>query len=280
MQDKKVINTFAITTKQGVIRNINHSTIMQPKTQFSGNPMNWFDDNKLLKKKENGGLRNMEFAKIYDAKINEELKKYEKLQWEMYYRTLLPERMQQFEQEYIGNSKDKEQAMKQHKAELMAKHAGRIQRLLNQKRERLTVECLGELIDRLETAQYEADQKDNEFNPEDYEELPVDEQRDSSCEDEVPTLASEIIADQDAEIKKLKEELLKARNDAKAFEENWQYVLDQRELLRAQLDIITFTLKFYDFGCLENVQNVVRAMYELQPPKEEDEQEGEHNEKV
>ena len=28
----------------------------------------------------------MEFAKIYDAKINEELKKYEKLQWEMYYR--------------------------------------------------------------------------------------------------------------------------------------------------------------------------------------------------
>lgn len=222
----------------------------------------------------------MEFAKIYDTKINEELKKYETLQWEMYYRTLLPERMQQFEQEYIGNSKDKEQAMKQHKAELMAKHAGRIQRLLNQKRERLTVECLGELIDRLETAQHEADQKDNEFNPEDYEELPVDEQRDSSCEDEAPTLASEIIADQDAEIKKLKEELLKARNDAKAFEEDWQYVLDQRELLRAQLDIITFTLKFYDFGCLENVQNVVRAMYELQPPKEEDEQEGEHNEKV
>lgn len=222
----------------------------------------------------------MEFAKIYDAKINEELKKYEKLQWEMYYRTLLPERMQQFEQEYTGTPEDKEQAMKQHEAELMAKHAGRIQRLLNQKRERLTVECLGELIDRLETAQYEAAQKDNEFNPEDYEELPVDEQRDSSCEDEAPTLASEIIADQDAEIKKLKEELLKARNDAKAFEEDWQYVLDQRELLRAQLDIITFTLKFYDFGCLENVQNIVRAMYELQPPKEEDEQEGEYNEKV
>ena len=211
MQDKKVINTFAITTKQGVIRNINHSTIMQPKTQFSGNPMNWFDDNKLLKKKENGGLRNMEFAKIYDAKINEELKKYEKLQWEMYYRTLLPERMQQFEQEYIGNSKDKEQAMKQHKAELMAKHAGRIQRLLNQKRERLTVECLGELIDRLETAEYEADQKDNEFNPEDYEELPVDET--SSCEDEASTLASEIIADQEAEIEKLKEELRRRKTE-------------------------------------------------------------------
>lgn len=148
----------------------------------------------------------MEFAKIYDAKINEELKKYEKLQWEMYYRTLLPERMQQFEQEYTGKPEDKEQAMRQHEAELMAKHTGRIQRLLNQKREKLTVECLGELIDHLETAQHEADQKDNEFNPEDYEELPVEEQRDSSCEGK-QTLASEIIADQSAEIEKLKAEL-------------------------------------------------------------------------
>lgn len=153
----------------------------------------------------------MEFAKIYDAKINEELKKYEKLQWEMYYRTLLPERMQQFEQAYTGRPEDKEQAMKQHKAELIAKHTGRIQRLLNQKREKLTVECLEELIDRLETAQHEADQKDNEFNPEDYEELPVDET--SSCEDEAPTLVSEIIADQQKEIEKLKTELQKLKSE-------------------------------------------------------------------
>lgn len=55
MQDKKVINTFAITTKQGVIRNITHSAIMQPKIQFGVNPMNWFDDNKLLKKKKMEG---------------------------------------------------------------------------------------------------------------------------------------------------------------------------------------------------------------------------------
>lgn len=55
MQDKKAINIFAITTKQGIIRNITHSTIMQPEIQFSGNPMNWFDDNKLLKKKKMEG---------------------------------------------------------------------------------------------------------------------------------------------------------------------------------------------------------------------------------
>lgn len=220
----------------------------------------------------------MEFAKIYDAKINKELKEYEKLQWEMYYRTLLPERMQQFEQEYTGTPEDKEQAMKQHEAELMAKHAGRIQRLLNQKRERLTVECLGELIDRLETAQHEADQKDNEFNPEDYEELPVDET--SSCEDEAPTLASEIIADQDAEIKKLKEELWKARNGVKAFEDDWEFCSQQKSILMLQIDIINFALKIFDYKCLKKVLSFVKAAYNQQPPEKDDAQEGEHNEKV
>lgn len=191
----------------------------------------------------------MEFAKIYDTKINEELKKYETLQWEMYYRTLLPEHMQQFEQEYIGNSKDKEQAMKQHKAELMAKHAGRIQRLLNQKRERLTVECLGELIDRLETAQHEADQENNEFNPEDYEELPVDEQRDSSCEDEVPTLASEIIADQQKEIEKLKTELqkLKSENLDEIDRDKERAMFETGDCINKLKFLIDNFMKHYDF---------------------------------
>ena len=52
MQDRKVLNTFAVTAEQGIIRNIGSSTIMQPKVQFSGNSMNWFDDNKLLKKEK------------------------------------------------------------------------------------------------------------------------------------------------------------------------------------------------------------------------------------
>ena len=213
----------------------------------------------------------MEFAKIYDTKINEELKKYEKLQWEMYYRTLLPERMQQFEQEYTGTPEDKEQAMKQHEAELIAKHTGRIQRLLNQKREKLTVECLEELIDRLETAQHEADQKDNEFNPEDYEELPVDET--SSCEDERQTLASEVIASQEAEIKKLKEELLKARNDAKASEDDWEFCSQQKSILMLQIDIINFALKIFDYKCLKMALSFVKAAYNQQPPEKDDEQE-------
>jgi hypothetical protein len=207
----------------------------------------------------------MEFAKIYDAKINEELKKYEKLQWEMYYRTLLPERMQQFEQEYTGTPEDKEQAMKQHEAELMAKHAGRIQRLLNQKRERLTVECLGELIDRLETAQHEADRKDNEFNPEDYEELPVDET--SSCEDEAPTLASEIIADQKNEIEKLKIELQEAERNRDFWH---SHAINQTR----KLDAINFVTQLYGEKTINLLYGVAKSSFQSQEKEKlENEQE-------
>lgn len=55
MQDRKVINTFVTTAEQGIIRNIGSSTITQPKVQFSGSSMNWFDDNKLLKKEKMEG---------------------------------------------------------------------------------------------------------------------------------------------------------------------------------------------------------------------------------
>ena len=207
----------------------------------------------------------MEFAKIYDAKINEELKKYEKLQWEMYYRTFLPERMQQFEQEYTGKIEDKEQAMKQHEAELMAKHTGRIQRLLNQKRERLTVECLGELIDRLETAQHEADRKDNEFNPEDYEELPVDET--SSCEDEAPTLASEIIADQKNEIEKLKIELQEAERNRDFWH---SHAINQTR----KLDAINFVTQLYGEKTINLLYGVAKSSFQSQEKEKlEDEQE-------
>lgn len=93
------------------------------------------------------------------------------------------------------------------------------------------------------------------------------------CENEEKPLASEIIADQSAEIEKLKAKLQEARDDAEAFEENWKFVLDQREMLRAQLDIIAFALKFHDYECLETAQHFVRTMYNQQPPEEEQEQE-------
>lgn len=52
LENTRVTRTFGVASENGIIRNIGNSTIMQPKVQFSGKPMKWFDDSKLLKKKQ------------------------------------------------------------------------------------------------------------------------------------------------------------------------------------------------------------------------------------
>ena len=47
---KKRINQFAVVTDSNkVVKKIGHSTILQPKTCFKGEPTKWFDDSKLIK---------------------------------------------------------------------------------------------------------------------------------------------------------------------------------------------------------------------------------------
>ena len=52
LKNTRVTGTFGVTSENGVICKIGNSTILQPKVQFSGKPMKWFDDSKLLKKKQ------------------------------------------------------------------------------------------------------------------------------------------------------------------------------------------------------------------------------------
>lgn len=40
---------FATVKKNGVITKIGNSTIQQPKTNFKGGSVKWFDDSRLLK---------------------------------------------------------------------------------------------------------------------------------------------------------------------------------------------------------------------------------------
>lgn len=145
--------------------------------------------------------------KEYDGKINAELAELEKMEWEVYYRTLLPDFMQQFEDDYIGKPEDKEKAIKEHRAALIARHVPRVQRSLDRKREKLTIKYLKELNERLESAQNEADQdEDGKWNTADYKELECEPEASCDCEDNQP-LTSEIITDQQKEIEQLKTEL-------------------------------------------------------------------------
>lgn len=40
---------FATVSKNGIISKIGRSTILQPKPNFKGGSIKWFDDSKLLK---------------------------------------------------------------------------------------------------------------------------------------------------------------------------------------------------------------------------------------
>lgn len=46
---KKQTMPFATVTDKGVIVKVGKSTILQPKTNFKGGRVKWFDDSKLLK---------------------------------------------------------------------------------------------------------------------------------------------------------------------------------------------------------------------------------------
>lgn len=52
LENTKVTGTFVVETDHGVVSKVGNSTIMQPKVKFSGKPMKWFDDTKLLKKQQ------------------------------------------------------------------------------------------------------------------------------------------------------------------------------------------------------------------------------------
>lgn len=47
---EKVKNTFVVEKKENQVR-IGKSSIMQPKVQFNGNGIKWFEDSKLIRKK-------------------------------------------------------------------------------------------------------------------------------------------------------------------------------------------------------------------------------------
>lgn len=79
------------------------------------------------------------------------------------------------------------------------------------------------------------------------------------------SLATEIVSD-------LKKQLQEAKEETEAVTEDWLFVLNQREILRAKIDIIKFVLKFHDYKCLEMARNFVRAAYNQQPKEREEEE--------
>ena len=76
-------------------------------------------------------------------------------------------------------------------------------------------------------------------------------------------MATEIITD-------LKKQLEEAKEEAKDWEENWKVAIDQREISRTKIDIINLVLRFRDYKCLKMALSYVKAVYNQQPPEEQE----------
>jgi len=50
----KTTSIFGVTTNGGIVTNISKSAIYQPKTNFGGGTIKWFDDSQLIRKPESG----------------------------------------------------------------------------------------------------------------------------------------------------------------------------------------------------------------------------------
>lgn len=198
----------------------------------------------------------MNYTQYYEKQITEKIDQEERKLWQEFYTKRLPKRTEKFKRKYTGEPEELQKAIE----EFETRTAGEYSEVIDEKltiicgdmREKFYHEILAKL-DQLSTG------------------MP-DKAADSPKLDN-QTIASEIITDQKAEIEKLKEELRKARNDVKAFEDDWEFCSQQKSILMLQIDITNFALKIFDYKCLKMALSFVKAAYNQQPPEKDDEQE-------
>lgn len=192
----------------------------------------------------------MNYTQYYENQITEKIDQEERRLWQEFYTKRLPKRTEKFKRKYTGKPEELPKAIE----EFEARTAGEYSEVIDEK---LTTICgdmrekfYHEILAKLD--QFSAGMPDK-----------------ANC----PKLDKQTIADQEAEIKKLKAELLKARNDVKAFEDDWEFCSQQKSILMLQIDIINFALKIFDYKCLKMALSFVKAAYNQQPPEKDDEQE-------
>lgn len=147
--------------------------------------------------------------------INDELEKFRQRKAQEFFTKELPERLKGFEAALEGTSEEIEKKLENQKEIYILNFWNKLDELEEQKKKSLEL----------------AEKTENIY-----------------CEDEEKPLASEIIAD-------LNEHMEKLRN--------------QREILRMQTDIINLVLKVNDYEYLKTLQNHVRVACNQQNKKQE-----------
>lgn len=182
----------------------------------------------------------MNYKRFYEEKTTEALERKEKELWQRFYNKTLPKRLESFKKSFKGNESELETALQGRREFLINCQADEISNALDKENERLVMLHFTDAINRLE--QLTKDAPDN-----------VEEMQD----EENKSLASEIIADQAAEVQELQEKLAEVERDRDLFYE-------QKSAHMMQLDIVGFALQIHDPKSLKFAYNSTKVCYNQQ----------------
>ena len=183
----------------------------------------------------------MNYKRFYEEKTTEALEQKEKELWQRFYNKTLPKRLESFKKSFKGDQRELEVALQGRREFLINCQADEISNALDKENERLVMIHFNDAINRLE--QLTKDALDKADHPQ--------------------TLASEIIADQAAEVQELQEKLAEAEHDRDLFYE-------QKSVYMMQLDIIGFVSRIHDPKLLKFAYNSAKVCYNQQCTNEQE----------
>ena len=194
----------------------------------------------------------MNYTQYYENQITEKIDQEERKLWQEFYTKRLPKRTEKFKRKYTGKPEELPKAIE----EFETRAAGEYIEVIDEK---LTTIC-GEMREKFyheilaKLDQLSAGMPDKADSPK------LDNQ----------TIASEVITDQEAEIEELKLKLQET-------EELRDLYYNQKSVAMMQLDIVNFASHIYSEETLAFIYGVAKSSYKREI---EQEQEGEHNEKM
>ena len=180
----------------------------------------------------------MKYKEYYEEELKKALETKEAEAWKNFYNKTLPKRLEEFEKSFPGSPDELEVALTGRERFLVSCQKKEIETALDTEKGRLMQSYLEDAIERLDQIE--------------------------STPEEKP-LASEIIAEQAAEVEKLKAELQET-------EELRDLYYFQKSVCQMQLDIVNFITHIYSKETLSFIYGIAKSTYTHQFEEEQEEE--------
>ena len=182
----------------------------------------------------------MKYKEYYEEELKKALEAKEAEAWKNFYNKTLPKRLEEFEKSFPGSPAELEVALTGRERFLVSCQKKEVETALEAEKGRLMQSYLEDAIERLDHMK-------------------------STPEKEEKPLASEIIAEQAAEVEKLKAELQET-------EELRDLYYLQKSVCQMQLDIVNFITHIYSKETLSFIYGIAKSTYTHQFEEEQEEE--------